>query len=247
MNKKTLLAMSGMAVLSLTAHAAVSVTENFDSYSAGNLNGQGGWTGPNGVQVSSTDPGFGMSGNVATYGGVDNIMSRPMGATFDDTNILVMEYDVRINGDVTYNYVQLNAASGLVAAFGVERENMTLRGADGGTQNFDHNLLGGNNHYHMVLSIDPTAFGGAGSATATYALYTAESTLGVATTAFSGVQLNLDDAGLALSDVNGMVLRQHNAGAAAFTDNIQFNQVPEPSSAVLVGLGGLALMLRRRK
>jgi len=37
------------------------------------------------------------------------------------------------------------------------------------------------------------------------------------------------------------------ASGAPYMDNVQFESVPEPSSTALLGLGGLALILRRRK
>ena len=44
------------------------------------------------------------------------------------------------------------------------------------------------------------------------------------------------------------VTLQEQAGGAFFGyDDVSFVSVPEPSSTALLGLGGLALMLRRRK
>ncbi|WP_240610614.1 PEP-CTERM sorting domain-containing protein [Rubritalea profundi] len=39
----------------------------------------------------------------------------------------------------------------------------------------------------------------------------------------------------------------NSSGTSAYIDDISLTQVPEPSSAALLGLGGLALILRRRK
>ena len=47
--------------------------------------------------------------------------------------------------------------------------------------------------------------------------------------------------------VTGGHLDTSNNGTIANINGIQIVQVPEPSSAALLGLGGLALILRRRK
>jgi len=242
--KNVLITTAGFACCAVTSSAAISITQDFDSFTAGNLSGQGAWTGPTGPQVDTFDPGFGMSGNVVSYAGVDNQPVFTLGATFDDTNLLTVEFDLRISGDSSYTYLTLGSS---LVSVGVERGNLTLRGASAGTQSFDHNLFTGANQYHMTLTIDPTAFAGAGSAEISFAQYTAETTLGASTTAFTNIELQLDDAGKALSDNTTAVLRMHNAGSTARVDNIAFTQVPEPSSTALLGLGGLAFILRRRK
>ena len=239
---KLILTVSGTIALATTSYATTIFSDNFDSLSAGALSGQGGWGGPTGPQVT-TDPGsFGFSGNIVEYGGSDDQETHNIGG-MNDTGIATVEFDLRISGDSSYTYLNFGQSG---VSVGVERGNMTLRGANGGTQNFDHNLSG-DNIYHMILTVDPTAFSGAGSATITYAQYTAESTLGASSTAFSNVELDLDGVGKSLSDNTNFVLRMHNAGAAAQVDNLSITQVPEPSSTALLGLGVFALILRRRK
>ncbi|NWK54203.1 PEP-CTERM sorting domain-containing protein [Verrucomicrobiaceae bacterium N1E253] len=40
---------------------------------------------------------------------------------------------------------------------------------------------------------------------------------------------------------------ENGSQASAFVDNVSLVAVPEPSSAALLGLGGAALLMRRRK
>jgi hypothetical protein len=42
-------------------------------------------------------------------------------------------------------------------------------------------------------------------------------------------------------------LQSPNSGGSVYIDNVSLNLVPEPSTTALLGLGGLALILRRRK
>lgn len=222
-SKQTLFTIPLSATVTGTAPVAV-FTESFDALTTGiSLSGQGGWGGPTGVQVVADPGSFGLSGNIAEYSGNDNEENHPFGG-LNDIGLLTMEFDLRINGDTSYTYWILGQ-SGI--SVGVERGNMTLRGAAGGTRNFDHNLTG-DNIYHMVLTIDPAAFDGDGAARMTYAPYTAETTLGTAKTAFSGVWLDLNAAGKKLSQNRNFVLRMHNAGAVAQADNLRLMQVPEP-------------------
>ena len=158
-------------------------------------------------------------------------------------------FDLRINGDNAYAYWLFGSSVSL----GIEYGNMVIRNADssnpgynagsGGHVRFDHNLTG-DFTYRMTMTIDPTANSGAGSATVTFAQYTAENTLGAASTAFSNIELRLDEGGRALSNISTSTLRIHNSGQV---DNMVLSQVPEPGTAALLGLGGLALFLRRRK
>jgi hypothetical protein len=243
-NKKTqLLAAAISACLVAGSNASTIITENFDNFIAGNLSGQGGWTGSTGPNVSTTDPGFGMSGNVASYTGVDRWVFSTLGSTFNDTDILVMELDLRITDDLSYTLIGLDSSG---VDMGVQYGNLVLKNTAAGALEFDHGLTGAN-QYHMILTIDPTAYNGAGSAGVTIAQYTDETTLTAATTVFSNVELKLDDAGRALSNGAKVNMRLHGAKAEVIIDNIQFTQVPEPSSTALLGLGGLALILRRRK
>lgn len=53
--------------------------------------------------------------------------------------------------------------------------------------------------------------------------------------------------GNATASANGSNLIYLSAKEASTVDTIQFEQVPEPSSTALLGLGGIALVLRRRK
>jgi len=243
----------------MTSVATADLVENFDSLTDGAaLSSQNGWTGPTGVQVA-TDPagsdGYGFSGKNAFQNGNDNQMKKDLPSAFNDTELLTMSFDLRIDGDRNYTYMGLEQ-SGLY--IGVERGNMTLRGANGGTKNYDHNLVNGNNNYNITAVIDPTAFGGAGSATVSFALYTAETTLGtlVTPTAFTNVQLDLDDTGKLLSNNTNALLRMHSSNGSgttpehAFVDNFSITQpvpVPEPSSLAIFASVGLLGLVRRRK
>lgn len=231
-----------LALATAATHAATIFTEDFDGLTtASSLDGQGGWTnvgGGNNVTVE-TDPGkFGFSGNIG-QGGADSQYGHAIPAGLNDTDIATIAMDLRINNDSAYTYWLLGSSFSL----GLEYGNMRIREANGGTQSYDHNLTG-DNTYRMIMTIDPTAFSGAGSATVTFAQYTAENTLGAATTAFNNVELRLDESNRALSDISTSIFRIHNSGQI---DNLTIAQVPEPSSAALLGLGGLALILRRRK
>lgn len=233
---------AALTIATAATHAATIFTENFDVLTTDqSLSGQGGWShvgGGNNVTVA-TDPGkFGFSGNIA-QGGSDSQYSHTIPAGLNDIDIATVSMDLQINGDNTYAYWLLGSSFSL----GVETGNMVLRNANGGNKNYDHNLTG-DNIYRLTMMIDPTAFSGAGSATVTFAQYTAENTLGAATTAFSNIELRLDETNRALSKINNSILR---IARPIGVDNLSISQIPEPSSAGLLGLAGLALIFRRRK
>lgn len=203
-------------------------TEDFDSLTTGSsLSGQGAWGGATGPKVVADPGSFGFTGNIVEYTGTDNNVNHPISG-LNDVGLLTMEFDLRINGDLSYTY-WIIGQSGI--SVGVERGNMTLRGAAGSTKNFDHNLTG-DHVYHMILTVDPTAFNGDGAATVTYAKYTAENTQESAQTAFSGVQLTLNTKGKLLSDNTNFSIRLHNAGTTARADNLSIVQVPKPTFPV---------------
>jgi len=248
MKTTTLLTLGASLALAASASAVTIFTENFDSLTAASaLNGQGGWSqlGGSTNNTVEVDPGsFGFSGNIV-QGPADSQSKKTLVTTMNDTDLVTLQFDMRINGDASYSYVGIGSSSALALSFGVERGNLTLRSYSG-TQTLDHNLTG-DNVYHMVMSIDPTANGGAGSATATYALYTSETVTDAPVVAFSNVNLGMS-AGNHLSDMTDVGIRLHSdTNDPSRIDNISITTVPEPSSAALLGLGGLALILRRRK
>ena len=64
------------------------------------------------------------------------------------------------------------------------------------------------------------------------------------------LQIDYTGSGAAVGNPLGVEFSWENGtgnGSWQAVDNVAINIVPEPSSAVLLGLGGLALMLRRRK
>lgn len=255
MKMKLILTVSGTIALATTSYATTIFSDNFDSLAAGALDGQGGWSvaggAPVSVTVSSTDPGFGMSGNVLSMAGSDDQFAKSLGGSLNDTGVMTLDFDVNMTNDNSFGFFGItNVSDEIIAWVGADRGNITLRvnNGSGGLINsfFDHNLTG-SNQVHITMTIDPKANSGAGSADVAFAVYTDETTLGASTTALSGVALNLDSAGRALSDVDGVNIRMHNAGATALIDNLAIAQVPEPSSTALLGLGVFALILRRRK
>ncbi|MGB1258969.1 MAG: PEP-CTERM sorting domain-containing protein [Akkermansiaceae bacterium] len=72
---------------------------------------------------------------------------------------------------------------------------------------------------------------------------------GVGNQPFQTVSNNIDLTALSLTTGDQLYLKFSNSEGAtqAVIDNINVSAVPEPSSAALLGLGGLALILRRRK
>jgi hypothetical protein len=69
------------------------------------------------------------------------------------------------------------------------------------------------------------------------------------TTTVSPLSWSIDASTLAATEGEDLNLKITGSGAGVGIDNVslEVNAVPEPSSAALLGLGGLALILRRRK
>ena len=69
------------------------------------------------------------------------------------------------------------------------------------------------------------------------------------TTTVSPLSWSIDASTLAAIEGEDLNLKITGSGAGAGIDNVslEFNPVPEPSTTALLGLGGLALILRRRK
>lgn len=229
-------------IATTSAQAVTIFTEDFDSLTAGSsLHGQGGWSfsqGSNTVTVVA-DPGrYGFSGNIASGPSDDSQYTHAIPAGLNDVNNATFSFDTRINGASHYTYWHVGSVS-----FGVEYGNIVIRGTNADSVYYAHGQTVDNN-YHLTMTIDPTAYSNAGSATLTFAQYTAENTLGTEITAFTNIELKLDEGSNALSDINLSVLRIFNG----MGDNMIITQpVPEPSSTALLGLGCLALIFRRRK
>lgn len=230
------------AGLTLSAQAATVYNYGWETASVGAIDGNDNWSldALNAGSVTTTTV-TGMSGNVAESN--TGIYTRANDGAFGYTiaasaTEITMSVVVTATNDTTNNNMGLsNSVAGNAFRFGKHNAtNWFFRNPDG--------------------SITDIGEAGAANLTSTRKSYKATVVIDTVNDTLDFFVDNLTDGGsvqlandAAIQDVDwsqfdGLYVR---SGAGNHSDNFTVTSVPEPSSAALLGLGGLALILRRRK
>lgn len=231
---KTLLPLAGLALAAGSVSAA-NVIVNGD-FETGDLTG---WslTG-SGSTVSSTDPLAGLESAIQTPNGTSKIeQSFTTFTTAATTSFIFSATDPGGSGDRSMNVTFGESGSD---------DQINLRLVDDGADG-DGDIQAFSGSWNTVLP-DAVTFG----TTTTFSLtingyggsFSYDLNVGGSTaTGLTAVQ------GSALGDFNHLsfVNAQLASGSSVKFDNVLVDVVPEPSAAALLGLGGLALLRRRRR
>lgn len=226
------------------ASATVVVQENF-TYADGDVdayNGGTGWASAWENGNSNATRRFTVSSNEAIYNAGGNGTTTVQSRAFTSAYTIDVNTTLTLTFDSIVNEAQLGRGIGLNLTDSTSGESVFIgkqvnQGKAGGI----HSSMGGGTDYAFTAA-------GSGSATLT-AIFTSDGTdtfvsindgAGAVTGTISGTQYSFD--GL---DLTGY----HASTVSNGMDNISIDvtTVPEPSSAALLGLGGLALIFRRRK
>jgi hypothetical protein len=233
-----LAAFAGLALVGTSAHAALSI--DFDSYTPGDINGQGPWVDFGGTLPANVTTAQAFSGSQslelqsdgAGYGSdvyIENLNGAPV--TSGQWNLSFQTYlPTGYDGSLALYHSQGAMPSGFA-----EGAFMVLRGDSGFIDNAGSSAsLVYNQWAEIELAIDLD-----------------NDTLAIS---YNGTQFHTgawDTALTGTPSIGGIDWWQDGAGSvsgiSAYIDDVSLTQVPEPSSAALLGLGGLALMFRRRK
>jgi hypothetical protein len=176
----------------------------------------------------------------------DAVFSYTLGAT--DTGV-VLSFKVRARNTANSLFaLGYDDGSSVIVGpqFGLNSTNWNIRGAAFGTNTFVANSLTTDTKiYELQMVVDFTANGGDGSGS----MYIQNLTDGGDMVAVDGLQnINLELGRMGISnpsDVNGLYVRL--AGGGAWVDNLMITPVPEPTTMILLGMGGLLGLARRRR
>ncbi|MCP5536458.1 MAG: PEP-CTERM sorting domain-containing protein [Akkermansiaceae bacterium] len=258
--KTHLITLASMCAASaVTSAATVVASENFDALTASSfpgtsLAGQGGWVSDNGSLKLRNDYTTGsFDGNVAYNGGGAAIMHRYDGASYltaTDTSIII-----EITGRAATNRLSragvaydnagtsnpgIYFGSGSSGGWSVYLGSGTTGGSALATST--NGLDAGGDVFDMRLTIDLVAETG-------HFEFKPDGGSWTTPTGMGSIDLSALDTGATDGtnplNWNSLYIRTSLAGDTI--DNIVVSAVPEPSSAALLGLGGLALLFRRRK
>ncbi len=237
---KTLLPLAAFAGLALagSAHAAVSI--DFESYTVGDINGQGPWV----------DFGGSLLTNVSTAQAFSGTKSLELQS--DGTNYGSDVYIVNLDGaPITSGKWSLSFQTFLPTGFDSHVALYQSQGAMPATFELGaFPVIQGNNGVIVNgASSTPLVFNAWTKFEMTIDLDADTLEISYGGTSFHSGVWDTDAPGA--PSIGGLNWWQAgpnpSAGISAYIDDISLTQVPEPSSAALLGLGGLALMFRRRK
>jgi trimeric autotransporter adhesin len=257
----------GLAVLGLSTlniFGTPLLTDNFDSYSAGNLVGQGGWAQ---TSTSATTP-IQVNGGVVSIGSSGQDVYDPLSSpvTLSDGQSLYISLNINVSAaQATGDYfLHFAPTVGETSIFENRLELKSTAGGyllgwlgtagGGGTVAYGTSVLSLNTSYQVVLAYN---YFSATTTSATGAIYVNPTDPAVGnntaygTFAWSGTNPDI----ATIAEIN---LRQGSASAAPTlkVDNLVVSElfsdvvsVPEPSSAVLAAFGGLICLfsLHRRQ
>ena len=261
----TLLTIGASLTLAASASAATSYVYGFETATASAGSGTSIAGNDNWAVVSGSasvrndiagDPGFaGMSGNVGYNATSDTQISRANDGNFSYTaaNTMTLSFVIRARNNSSYGSsfaLADGGAGGEVAfQFGLLNDSWFIRQADFGTTTTSGaGLTSTSEGYLVEIEVDILANSGNGSGS----LFVTNMEPGGGTrTAIAGLQntdlgiLAMDGGSTDISTWDSLYVRHFGGGSTV--DTLTITAVPEPSSAALLGLGGLALILRRRK
>ncbi len=240
MKKTIILAIGVMSLSSLCSQAIVLFTENFDSILDGDLTADANWT-----AFSGADQSVDVSSGVVVGLGSD---AEDVGINFSETLGIYFGIDINISDDASADYVMgFRDGSALAARIFLSGDGSDISvGVNSGGSGAASPGATSVDTFSLNTTVRIVGFAdGAGTVSAWINPSLADS--GAPSVTFT----NADSGGL-----DGFFLRQggswDNGGASWTADNLivatTFAEVvPEPSSTALLGLGGLALILRRRR
>jgi hypothetical protein len=261
MKTKTLLTLSAVsAVLTLSAQA--DFFDNFDSYTAGSLNGQGGWVVDTGTLNVSAAANFSAPNSVVWASSASSRAHRSVGATGIKASTLDWSFefnDVGATRDYNALYAYTGAWTvGLQTAMGLGDYNSAS-----GKYMGRYSSITGATYADGALSDGGTAGwftlgngGGAGVVVAKangWHLFEVKGQVDPLNTgkaelqffidnSLAGTVANLTDYSLTFACIGGAVSVGTTGGN---TDDYQVAVVPEPSTIALAAVGGLALAALR--
>ncbi|BDS07889.1 hypothetical protein NT6N_29290 [Oceaniferula spumae] len=232
-----------------SALAVTVVTENFN-YADGSLagfNGGSGWSGAWGATDSTTDPvsQFNIVSGEAIYTGYQGPTQEivTQSRAFTDSYTIDVNTTLTLTFDIIVNETQLGRGVGIsLTDSGAGSEVFIGKQInEGGSANGVHSSIAAGGLDHVVLS-------GSGSASLT-AIFTSDGTDTFVSISDGVETLNGTIAGSQFTFDGLNADGYHRLTTTNGIDNISIDVevVPEPSSIALLGFGGLALMLRRRK
>ncbi|MEJ6570750.1 MAG: PEP-CTERM sorting domain-containing protein [Akkermansiaceae bacterium] len=188
-------------------------------------------------------------GNGATAQNRENPVGKVVSISTAETNLtqVVVSFDYTVGAGATLFF----HLAGYAIDDGTGNQLANTQDLNGNLQNQgetsygDMNLLTGLDETGNASDTISFAAGTSGTFTQTYDL-TAYSWVGEAN--FSGAISDIRDFDLVLAAFASNLTSTDGTGAISINDfSVEATAVPEPSSAALLGLGGLALILRRRK
>jgi hypothetical protein len=244
---KTTLAAFCCVALASAASAAVLVSEGFD-YADGSLAGGNTGTGFSGAWgAGDFTVTSGKAYSNPSSGTQASTQDRSLSGFSATTFTLTLDYAIVANLEGGYDFHVVLLDSGGQTVFSLGNRNN-----QGSSGEFYVARLGSNGSSQTVHKLNSTetfddtmaiVFNVSGSSV----------TAGVSSTKYPDMDTNLsrNDFGSAIDFSSGGTLRIEKSGLDQMqitVDNIQITDVPEPSASLaLLGLGGLAFMLRRRK
>ena len=246
---KTTLAAFCCVALASAASAAVLVSEGFD-YADGSLAGGNTGTGFSGAWgTGDFTVTSGKAYSNPSTGTQASTQDRSLSGFSATTFTLTLDYAIVANLEGGYDFHVVLLDSGGQTVFSLGNRNnqgssgefyVARLGPDGTSGGQAAYQLGSTETFDDTMAI---VFNVSGSSV----------TAGVSSTKYPDMDTNLsrNDFGSAIDFSSGGTLRIEKSGLDQMqitVDNIQITDVPEPSASLaLLGLGGLAFMLRRRK
>ncbi|NWK55235.1 PEP-CTERM sorting domain-containing protein [Verrucomicrobiaceae bacterium N1E253] len=209
------------------------------------LNGQDGWINESGastsLRVRSGDASFG--GNNSLLANSTSTSTRQNNAGFSyliaDSSSFTLSIDVRAGTSRFSRFGLTDSFNKLLFGFGVTGGQWSFTDLNGTTTS-GTSVGSASTYKNLLASVDLAANGGNGAISISLADIGSESG-----TAIAGLQnINMNLGTINGSDMTGLYASMGGFGGM---DNISITAVPEPSSATLLGLSGLALILRRKR
>jgi hypothetical protein len=227
--KHTILPLAALAGLAIALPAQSAVIVHTVANAGFDTSGGSDWTDNGGTLYTGTNPNgwsstyfLGGHPTDSTFGAQGTGVKRQDLTGADSTYVLGRTYTLTVDAFSAALW-GLSVDSNIVWTLGLAADGTTVAADNWGSDGYTGTTS------HALILVDATSNG--------LTTLTLEYT---ATAADVGKTIGIQLLGLVGEDGNGN-------DTYAFIDNVQLESVPEPSSMALLGLGGLALILRRRK